>query len=419
MPECRPGYLALVRNPAFIPLLLSQAITNLGDGLFAVVLVCVAVKIGASPGQLGVITCGLALPRGVLGPLGGVIADRTDKKRMLLAIEWLRSGVMILIAVLGGIVGLNVWALALAGLVVSALYAAAAPAARSLIPLLVPDGQLQLANSMVQGITWPAYFLGAGLFALAQHALAPVHLFFLVLGCFALSSLVLMTLPSRGRVTSTARLSSQQIVSDLVIGYRALRGHPVLYVRVMTYALYSFFWRGLLQVALPLLVLRALPLYASLYGALMLANGLCELVSNLVIGKIHVSRPLHIAYAGELIMGLAAWGMMLSAHFPQQVYGLYFAAVLVGISAALIDIPLMTELQRHIPQQHIGKVLSYWFSIGAVGGGAGSLICGLVLEHVALVPALISSGGLLGLFGVAMLMWYRRCLAPLPVGDGA
>jgi DHA3 family macrolide efflux protein-like MFS transporter len=401
------GYLHLLQSRRFLPFLVSQAMTNFGDGLFAVVVIYMAVKLNATSTELGIIAFCMAFPRGLLGPLGGVIADKTDRRRLLIGIESTRTAVLLLVPVASTLHLLDIWSVAALGAIVSALFSMGSPAAKAYIPKLVAPGELQLANSLGQAIVWPAYFIGAGVLALVGNKFAAADIFYVVALCFGLSLLALLVLPRGERIAGTGQLSIGTIGHDLKLGYLILLENPVLHARVVLYGVFTFAWRGLLQVLLPLLVLRQMPEQIGLYGTLMLVNGCGELAANLVVGKIQFRRPLVQSFNGELIIGTAALLVAYCMAMPDPRYGLYAAVFLIGVAASMIDIPMFTVVQREIPEQHLAKVISYWFTIGSFGGAMGTLVCGYLLAYASIGTLCLAGGAGLLLAGTGMLLWAR------------
>lgn len=412
------GYLPLLRSGRYLPFFLSQILTNLADGLLAVAIVYFAVSLDASPWQLGVITFMITLSRGFLGPLGGVIGDRVDKRWYLIGIEALRAGLTGLMFLLFVSGQAGIWMLMAFGVAVSTLFAVSVPAAKTIIPKLARPEELQPANGLIQTITWPAYFLGSGLLA----ALLPLGLEDAILlvaaAVFGVSGLLLLGLPKIGR---EARPDAKGgFVADLVQGYSEMRSDSVMHARVWAYGIFTFFWRGSLQILIPLAVLTHLRSPDWVFGALMLVNGAAEFAANLVVGRLRLRRPLVFTFSCEALLGL---GILLVASgfvLPVPEIGLFAGVFMIGIAAATIDIPLLTVIQTRVSSHNVGKVVSYWFTIGSAGGALGNLLLGIYFEFVPFASGTFLLGVLLALAGLAMIRWAQvnnTVTVPLPLAE--
>ncbi|ACT08458.1 major facilitator superfamily MFS_1 [Dickeya chrysanthemi Ech1591] len=404
------GYGSLLRSSRFSPFFFSQVLTNLGDGLFSVSLIYYALQMGASSVLLGSVVFAITLARGLLGPFGGVISDRLDRRYYVFSLEALRALCVLLIPVLHYLGLLNVYWLSAIGVVISTLFAVSVPAAKALIPALAGDKQLQLANGLIQTITWPAFFLGSGILALLQDRI-PSQMLFVVIGLvFAVSALLLWLLPAgcSPRAGATKRLTPNVFFQELRNGYQVLQVDPVMLTRVWLYGAFTFFWRGSLQICIPILILRHLESPQWVYGSLMFANGLAELLANLYVGKRLLLRPLVFTYSCEVLLGIGLLCMAASLWLPLTYAWIFIAVILIGVAAATIDIPLMTVIQKQVPSEHIGKVVSYWFTIGSCGGAMGSLLLGMLFEVVPVGTGIVLVGGVCLLIGLVCYSWAAK-----------
>ncbi|EBA1655674.1 MFS transporter [Salmonella enterica subsp. enterica] len=418
MEKNNEGYGVLLRSSRFSPFFTSQILTNLGDGLFSVSLIYYALQIGASPALLGSIVFSITLARGLLGPFGGVMSDRMDRRHYLIAIEALRALCVLLIPLLTWTGWMNVWWLSGIGVIISTLFAISVPAAKALIPEMVDKSQLQQANGLIQTITWPAFFLGSGLLALVQGKLPAFALFIIIGSAFVISTLLLCGLPKTAtRSSEGRRLTMAIFLQELRNGYLALNVDPVMRARVWLYGAFTFFWRGSLQICIPILILRHLESPQWLYGSLMFVNGLAELLANLYVGKRFMARPLIFTYSCEILMGAGLLIMAASLWLPFTYIWIFIAVILIGVAAATIDIPLMTVIQKQVPAEHVGKVVSYWFTIGSFGGAMGSLLLGMLFGITSVSTGIIFTGVSCLLIGIFFYLWASKRNSYIEVRD--
>ena len=147
------GYMNLIRNARYAPLLISHTQTNLSDGLLSVAVIYFANESGAGAAMFGVISFFVTLSRGLLGPVGGVLGDRMNKRTYLIGFEVIRT---LLMAALFGLMLVGqtgIWSLMIFGVAISALFAISVPAAKSVIPQLVGKVELKAANALIQTVT--------------------------------------------------------------------------------------------------------------------------------------------------------------------------------------------------------------------------------------------------------------------------
>src|SRR3954468_18119024 len=89
----------LRRHPRFRRLLAALAVSQAGDWLYNVALLALVFERTGSAAWAGAATAARVVPIVVLGPLGGVAADRWDRRRVMVASDLLRLACMALLAV--------------------------------------------------------------------------------------------------------------------------------------------------------------------------------------------------------------------------------------------------------------------------------------------------------------------------------
>src|SRR5262245_27939284 len=144
--------LAVLRNPAFRRLWLAQAVSLIGDWF---TLIALGVVVSRASGGSGVAVAAFLLtqlvPTAVVGPFAGVLADRFDRRRLLIVSDALRAGIVLLLipAVRGGTLW-PIYALGLAHFTVATVFA---PARSALVPRLVRGSELVAATTLTS-VTW-------------------------------------------------------------------------------------------------------------------------------------------------------------------------------------------------------------------------------------------------------------------------
>src|SRR5436309_5431411 len=169
-----------MRTPAGFRLLwLAATASALGNGVRWIALPLLAVRQTTDPGAISLVTVAEEAPWVLFGLLAGVLADRYDRRRVLVAGNLARAGLMVAftLAVAGGVATIPV--IAALGFLLTCGEAVAGAAETALIPALVPAGRRPAANGRLQaGIlvtdTLVGSPVGALLFTLA--AVAPFAL---------------------------------------------------------------------------------------------------------------------------------------------------------------------------------------------------------------------------------------------------
>ncbi|MHC8304343.1 MFS transporter [Pseudomonas sp. PB3P13] len=401
-------YTKLLGQPPFRRFFLSQVMVSIGDGFFGVMVTFLALAMGASVGTLGIVAFCVTFPRGILGILGGAVADHYDRKKLMVFCDWVRGSGVLILALLLHMNALSIFWLTFIGAIVTSTYAVSKPASKAFVPSLVRKKELTLANGLVQSVLWPCFFLGAGLVGgLSALNMTPANSLIICALLFFCSQTLLTGI--KAQTPHTIARTAFQLLQQLHTGWIELLSHRALMVRITGYFFYTVAWRGTLQIALPLYAVSTLEQPATFYSSLMVACGIGELVSSLVIGKLRIANNLKLAFCGEIILALALLVLVASAFTGLPAMPLAFiASVLIGLSATVIDIPLITAIQTQIDDDKSGKIFSYWSALGALGGSIGILIISGLISVLGLdISIAVIAAGLVIAAVVAYGLAYR------------
>ena len=151
----------LLRLPDFRRLYIAQAISDLGDGMTYLALFLLVLQLTGSTAAIAVMSILVALPPVTVGLVAGAIADRTDRRRIMIASDAIRAVVMLAMvpAAIAGQVPL-LMGLALVQAVVGTFFG---PARGAVVPRAVPVEGLLAANSLGQSTRMIMGVVGAGI----------------------------------------------------------------------------------------------------------------------------------------------------------------------------------------------------------------------------------------------------------------
>jgi MFS family permease len=208
-------------------LLLALATSSLGDWLYNVALLALVYGRTGSPTWVALTTAARVLPVVVLGPLGGVVADRVDRRLLMAGADGMRMVLMVVLALVAatGLPILLAPVLAAAATVASTV---AMPAVAASTPRLVAASELQRLNALRSAIGQGALVVGPALGAVVLALSDPIVAILLNALTFAVSAACVLAIgpgsafqPRDGRDTELPSL-----LDDLRAGARALRGAP-------------------------------------------------------------------------------------------------------------------------------------------------------------------------------------------------
>ena len=366
----------------------SRLVSDLGSGIAPIALAFGVLALpGSDAGDLGLVLFAAAVPRVVFMLVGGVVADRLDRGRVMVLAEVLAGLAQLLAGVLLLTGSATVaWLCALAvvnGTAFSLFY----PAYAGLVPSLVPDpADLQSANALLRLSTNIAGILGTALGGLLVATIGSGWALVVDSLTFALSAALIWALGERARGRIEASTSA---LTDLREGWREFTARRWVWGVVLLFSLMNIGFSAALGVVGPVRALESwngAPTWAFLLACFSVGT-----VAGVVVAlRVRPARPLLVAMCVAPVMALPI--VALAPPWPVVVVGvLAFAA---GVASDVFEVLWITALQNNIPADALSRVSSYDY-----------------LGSLAFVPiGLAVSGWAVATYGVAPTMWVCAAL---------
>src|SRR4051794_17251968 len=391
----------------FAGLVVSQA----GDWLYNLALIAFVYERTGSSAWVGITTAARILPEVVLGPIGGMLADRHGARTVMIASDVLRAGSMAPLAGLALPGGPIVLAPLLAALCTAA-GAAYPQCVVAVMPRLVHEEDLPAANAARIGITGLCIvagpLIGAALLLLGSAATT-----FAVNGVsFLFGAVIVASLP-RAATTRPAGAADEPHASlraDLATGWRALREHrdalPIVGADFVSSAVY-----GALTVLFVLLGQR-LGLGAAGYGYLLSAFGAGGVLGAGVADRAAGSdRPRATLLVAVVAVGL---GVLLLAVTGSVAVALILAAG-VGAATLTTEVVADTTLQRSLDPAVFARAYGLVVPACVAGIAGGALLAAPCVALIGLDATLVVTGLLVLAYGALAFVRPTVARQPAPV----
>ena len=352
--------MALFRSLTHRPFTLlwsGQTISRLGDSLYRIALAWWVLEKTGSATVMGTVLIFSTVPMLLFLLIGGVIVDRFNRVRLMLASDLLRGIVVAIVAGLAASQLLEVWHIFLASVIFGIVDAFFQPAYTAIEPEITPREILPSANSLTSlsgqltGIIGPA--LGASMIALGGTSSA----FMLNALSFFISAACLIPLLKLS-VPRSASSESSSMIRDLREGIGTVLGSPWLWITIAIAALGNILTSGSIGIALPFLVKGTLhddvDSLAWVYSMLSLGTT----IGAIWLGRFaKLRRRGLMAYGAWIIAGLTLVAMGLSS----SVSLVAFAALISGVTFATFGLIWTNSLQELVPREQLGRVSSIDF----------------------------------------------------------
>ncbi|MCX2726710.1 MFS transporter [Thermomicrobium sp. 4228-Ro] len=347
----------LVGNRRFAALWISDLVATIGDRVHRVALAALVYELTGSMTVAGLAFLASGLPDLVLGPLAGVVVDRVDRRRVMIASDLARVVPVMLLPIAG-----EYWIGSLYVLLflINAAAILHRPAKMAAIPAVVPQGQLTRANSLsslaeslgdIGGYPLAGLVVG-GLVALLGSDRGLVFAFAVAALGYVLSAAVLwpLRLPPQPHVE---KRSTALVWRELVDGVNYLFRNVLLRTNTMLVALGAI----AIGMAMPLLVGYAYGVSAQgevAYSLLNFGIGVGSVAGALLTGVLNTRRLGTLVLSGLVLMGAGLAGLGVGPP-------LWVAVLLTGLTGfgnLLFLVPSVTIVQRITPASLMGRVFA-------------------------------------------------------------
>jgi MFS family permease len=405
-------YRELLGNRPLIRLLLGEFISGIGDWLYIVAIFVVIYRESGDAALVGAFGAVRLLPYVILSVPAGFVADRFDRRLVLLVSDLYRATLMVGMAVLIATGGPTLLIAALAILAASGS-AFFYPAMGAYLPALARDEQqLGPANSAWASIQNFSFIVGPAIAGIALALGGVLIAFILNALSFVFIAVILWSLPpSRAgqAVATTAALAPDEEVAETVEAPSTtpqpaetpLRLRPLAGLTLIQ--LMAGFLGGGLQVLTVILAIDVLKAGEQANGYLNAAIGIGGLIGGIGAGALVLRRRLGAPLlVGAVVTGVGTIALGAATTLPVALVA--FAVLAAG--ALVIDVVGMTVFQRLVPDELRGRGIGILMAVSTLTGAAGAFLLPVLLTSFGPFESLGAAGVatiLLTILGLAMI----------------
>lgn len=383
----------LLANVQFRRLFFARTISNIGNGVAPIAIAFGVLSLpGATPTSLSIVLAAQAIPLVLVLPVGGVVADRLGRAKVIAVTDLILSAFVMLTAALFLTGTATVPLLAILGAISGCLNALWWPAMSGLVPEVVDDEHLQPANAFVSVASNAGLIagnaIGGVLVALigSGWAIAVDSVSFIIAGLLVFSM----------RDVSSRHSSGESTFADLAHGWRVFWSYRWVVVIVGAFSFVIMVWRGAEEVMGPVLA-REVYGGAAGWAFIMVFQSVGLLLGAVVASKLRVRRPLVVGMVAMLTLPL--WLVTLALELP--IGWVALGSFACGMSLELLAVWWFTAMQTNIPRDALSRVSAYdamgSLMFGPIGlAVSGPLIVSVGANEAFLIAAAVATAAILG-----------------------
>ena len=354
------------------------------------------------------------LPTVLLSPFGGILADRANRKHIMVALDAL-SGLSVLAAGLLLPLGRELWVIGALLVLLSVLAAFESPTVQACVPQMVSPQNLVQGNVVVSQVSAVTSLVTPFLGSLFYTAFGIGPVFAAAVVCFWLTALLeCMIHLEHQKPPRTAGIGAI-VREDLAVSAHFLRREqPDILKLLLLAALAGMFVSGTAVVGFPYLVRTVLGLSATYYGAAESAMGAAAILGSLCAGLLGKKLRVRDMAAIFLSFGLSLFPIGLSFLLPvgrMARYGvLLFFFCVCQLGVCIFSTYAITLIQQRTPEQLMGKVMSCVFTLSMCAQPVGQMVYGALFDCFSdsVYWVLIPTGMLICLIAVASRGFLKR-----------
>lgn len=342
----------------------------------------------------------------LFAPIGGAIADRYDRKVLMVLMDVCNAIIAALLLLVVGTsqsifgIGLLIFILAIIG-------SFDTPVVGASIPLLVEESELEKINGLSNGILQlsnvVAPIIGGIFYGLmgAKLLVASSVVFFVIAAI--IESFLKIPFEKRESSSGTVR---QILTDDLKDGFKEVKNNQVIFKSILIAAAVNFVLTSFFIVGLPVILRMTLQVNDTMYGVGMGVFSLASILGAIFAGPLTKNVTFSNFYRVFTYSGIVLLVTNILLSMANATVGFFLVLVMeiiIGMMASAISIYLITLVQRITPRENLGKVMATIVAVAQCAVPLGQLLMGLIFRNSAasvFIPVLLISVLVLLISGV-------------------
>lgn len=384
-------------NKNFILVLTGQIVSLFGNAILRFALPLYLLNITGSPALFGLVSACAFIPMIFLAPAGGIIADRLNKRNIMVILDFSAAVLLLLLTV-----SLNhadpILCIFGALIFLYGIWGAYQPAVQASIPLLVPSESIMRANACINLVTSLSGLIGPVLGGALLAAFDIYPILFASLVCFFLSAVmeIFICIPfqkrkAEGNILKTGFYDLKESLHFMTVDF------PLILKISLICTGFNLFLSSCANIGLPVIITQTLGFSAKtanrLYGlceGVMGAGGLTGgLCAGLFASKLKARKTSALLFFCSLTLVPVAAVLTFPLHKFAACIILLVSVFFMMVTISLFSIQLMTYLQILTPEKLLGKVISCTMCISNCAVPLGQSAYGILFEKFDAMPQLL------------------------------
>ena len=368
----------------FTLVVIGQIISLFGNAVLRFALPLYLLRQTQSPALFGAVGAVSFIPAVLCSPIGGVAADRVNKRNIMVALDFSTAGLVLAFTLLLSRAPL-VPLMAACLMLLYGIAGAYQPAVQASIPLLASPEQLTSANAIINMVGTLSGLLGPVIGGVLFGAFGIRPILWVSMGCFFLSAVmeIFIHIPHRPQATAGNVLST--VRQDLKESWRFVRRERPVFLSVMlVLALFNLVLSAALVVGIPVAVVQVLNMSDSRLGLTQGAMGLGGIFGGILTACLGVR--LWLRRGGTVLLAAsltaAVMGLALLPSIPPSAgwWAVTVMSFAIMVLSTMLVVVLSAAVQGQTPPDLLGKVMAFIMAVSNCAAPLGQAVYGALFE---------------------------------------
>lgn len=374
-------------NRDFTLVVIGQIISLFGNAILRFALPLYLLRETGSAALFGMVTACSFLPMIVLSFLGGILADRVNKRNIMVILDFSTAAiVLVFLLVLGKLPIVPLFILVL--MLLYGISGAYQPAVQASIPALVSGEQILPAGAVVNQVASLAGLLGPIVGGILFGAFGIVPILVISILCFFASAVMEIFI----RIPYTKRQGGMSVSAILKSDFRDSLHYirhekPILLRIICILAAFNLVMSAMIIVGTPVLIVGTLGLSDAHLGfaqGALAFGGLCGGILTAVFSKrLRFANSHLLLLLCSVFVGVMALPLLLQLGTQVCYLTITVASFVMMALATMFTVQMFAAVQTETPPELVGKVIALMMSIAMCSQPVGQAIYGLVFERFA------------------------------------
>lgn len=389
-------------NKNFMLMVIGQIISLFGNSILRFALPLYLLDTTNSAALFGAVSACSLIPMITVTPFGGIIADRANKRNVMVVLDFLTAILVTIFLLSIGKLNL-VLMLIITLMILYGIQGAYQPTVQASIPLLVDRDNLLSGNAVINQVSSLAGLLGPviGGILYGFHGLMPILIASII--CFFVSAVmeIFIKIPYIKQETTSSAFSIVKDDFKTSLNF-IFKEKPVIFKTIGIISFFNLFLSSLIMIGIPVIITQILNMPSQAYGitqGMLAFGGLCGgIMTGVLMNKVKIYHS-HIILL-IAILGLIPIGVVLMFNVGTMISYVVVTVCcfLIMAVSTLFSIQILTFIQSETPGHLTGKVISFCLAMTMCSPPIGQIIYGYLFEvlkngaHIIIFLAVAVSG---------------------------